>query len=147
MDEPDKSKKGKSKPKQVLKSTKRGGVRSKNNRFKKQNKLIQFSIWGTHSAGLKAKKDSLLHNIKLFNSPSILTIQETKMRNCGNFRLKNYQVFEKIRQGLGGGILTAVYQNLEPVLIESANKKSEILVVQCQFRGMKTRIINGYGYG
>ena len=111
MEDPENTKKGKSKPKQVLKATKRGGVRSKINRFKKQNKLIQFSIWGTNSAGLKAKKDSLLHNIKLFNSPSIITIQETKMRNCGNFKLKNYQVFEKIRQGLGGGLLTAVDQN------------------------------------
>ena len=113
--------------------------------MKKQSKNIKFSILGTNSAGMKAKKDSLMHNIKLFNYPSCITIQETKMRSKGNIKLKNYQVFEKNRQGYGGGLLTAVEQNLNPVLIECANEESEILVVQCQIRKMKIRILNEYG--
>ena len=73
-----------------------------------QNKNIKFSILGTNAAGLKAKKDSLLNNIKLFNFPSC--IQETKLRNNANVRIHNYQVFEKINLGFGGGLLTAVDQ-------------------------------------
>ena len=100
---------------------------------------------GTNSAGLKAKKDSFLNNIQVFNFPSCITIQETKLRNCGNFKLNNYQVFEKRRTGLGGGLLTAIDQNLDPVLIQSANDDCEVLVVQCQVGSQNIRIINGYG--
>ena len=32
---------------------------------------------GTNAAGLKAEKDSLIENIRLFDRPSIITIQET----------------------------------------------------------------------
>ena len=46
----------KGKPVQVLKVSKRGGARSKQNRMKKQNKNVKFSILGTNSAGLKAKE-------------------------------------------------------------------------------------------
>ena len=77
------------KPKTILKISKRGGVRSKNNRNKKQNKIISFSILGTNAAGLKAKKDSLLNTIKLFN---FLIFQETKLQNMRNIRIQNYQV-------------------------------------------------------
>ena len=79
---------------------------------------------GTNAAGLKAKKDSLLENIKLFGYPSVITVQETKLRKSGNLKLENYQIFEKIPSGFSGGLLTAVDQSLEPVLIEAANKES-----------------------
>ena len=58
---------------------------------------------GTNSAGLKAKKDSLLENMKLFGYPSVITVQETKLRKCGSIRLENYQIFEKNHPGFGGG--------------------------------------------
>ena len=62
----------------ILRASRRGGVRSKNNRKKKQNKIINFTIMGTNAAGLKAKRDSLLSNIEFFNFPSCITIQESK---------------------------------------------------------------------
>ena len=99
---------------------------------------------GTNAAGLKAKKDSVIENIQLF-SPSVITIQETKFRKPGNLKLENYQTFEKTRIGFGGGLLTAVDKNLEPVLIEVENEDEEILVVQVKICGSNIRIINGYG--
>ena len=84
---------------------------------------------GTNAAGQKAKKDSLMENIKLF-SPSVITIQETKFRKPGHLKLENYQTFEKIRTGFGGGLLTAVDKSLKPVLIQVENEDPEILVVQ-----------------
>ena len=99
---------------------------------------------GTNAAGLKAKKDSLLSNIEIFNFPSCITIQESKLRNCSNFKLDKYQVFEKRREGAGGGLLTAIDHNLDPVLIQS-DEDCEVLVVQCILRRQKIRIINGYG--
>ena len=110
----------KGKPRTLLKVSKRGGrrggkrggARSHKNRNNKQSKTLNFSVMGTNAAGLKAKKDSLLNNIKMFNYPSCISIQETKLRNCGNFKLKNYQVFEKRRSGFGGGLLTA---SIDPI--------------------------------
>ena len=93
----EKPKKGKQQT--ILKSNRRGGVRSKNNRMNKQNKIMKFSIMGTNAAGLKAKKDSLLSNIEIYNFPSCITIQESKLRNCGNFKLDKYQVFENDVRG------------------------------------------------
>ena len=133
------------KHKKILKATKRGGIRSKNKRNKKKFKSTKFSIMGTNAAGLKAKKDSLIENIRLFGFPSVITIQETKLRKMGSLKIENYQIFEKIRNGYGGGLLTAVDSNLEPVLIEAANDECEILVVQVKLGASKIRIINGYG--
>ena len=70
--------------KAVLKRAKRGGARSKKNRKIKSSKSVKFSILGTNAAGLKAKKDSLKENVKLFNYPSVITIQETKFRILPN---------------------------------------------------------------
>jgi hypothetical protein len=69
----------------------------------------------------------------------------TILRKCGTVKLNEYQVFEKVRSGLGGGLLTAINKNLNPVLIEAINEESEILVVQCQLGEHKVRIMNGYG--
>ena len=75
----------------------------------------------------------------------MITDQEIKLRKSGTIKIENYQIFEKIRSGFGGGLLTAVDLNLEPVLIESANEESEILTVQCKIDLSNIRIINGYG--
>ena len=76
--------------KKLLKATKRGGTRSKKNRKNKSPKFVKFSVLGTDAAGLKAKKDSLRENIKLFNLPSVITIQETK------YRLQNQNKKQKL---------------------------------------------------
>ena len=60
----------------------------------------------------------------------------------GSVKLNDYQVFEKIRPGLGGGLLTAIRQSLSPVLISPIKEDA---VVQCQVNDMKLRVINGYG--
>lgn len=126
--------------KKFLKATKR----SNKNRQNKSSKLAKFSILGTNAAGLKAKKDSLKENIKLFNFPSVITVQETKYRKCGSFKLENNQIFEKIRPGFRGGLLTAINKSLDPVLIQAVNEDIEMLVVQCSIEQENIRVINGY---
>ena len=106
---------------------------------------MEFSILGTNSNGIQAKKESLLKNINTFQ-PSVITLQETKLRKTGTLRLHGYQVFEKVRSGLGGGLLTAVDEKLLPVLISTGKKDaSEILVVQVKSENHSIRIINAYG--
>ena len=80
-----------------------------------------------------------------FGTPSCVLLQETKLRFPGTFKLKGYQVFEKIRKGQGGGLLTAIAENLSPVLISTGSEEVEILVVQVLVGKFKIRIVNGYG--
>ena len=130
----------------VLKKSNRGGKRSKKNRLIKNKKRFKFSIMGNNTAGLKSKKDSLSHIIKVLDFPSCITLQETKFISRGNIKLDNYDIFEKVRTDKGGGgLLTAVDQNLDPAEVECSNSEVEILIVQCQVNNMKMRIINCYG--
>ena len=80
--------------------------------------------------GFCGERNSLLRNINIFK-PSVITLQETKLKKIGRFRLPGYQVFAKVRSGTVGGLMTAVDENLLPVLISTGNyETSEILVVQ-----------------
>ena len=60
----------------------------------------------------------------------------------GKIKLKDYQVFELNRSGLGGGLLTAVKENLCPVLVSAGKEDTEILVVQIKVKDIDVRIIN-----
>ena len=46
---------------------------------------------------------------------------------------------------MGGGLLTAIDENLCPVLVFAGNEAAEILVVQAQVGKLKIRIFNCYG--
>ena len=85
------------------KKSSRGGKRSKKNRQKKQNKSFKFAIMGNNTAGLKSKKDSLSHIIKVLDFPACITLQETKFSSRGNLKLDNYDVFENVGVIVGSG--------------------------------------------
>ena len=109
---------------------------------KKRNKIIKFSILGCNANGLNGKQDSLQNAISHFDNPSCITIQETKLKR-NNFKIPGYQIFLRNRDGLGGGLLTAIESNLFPVMISSP--QTEILVVQVKIGQLDVGIINGYG--
>ena len=54
-------------------------------------------------------------------------------------------MFQKNRNGAGGGLLTAVDPSLEPMMISTKNDEAEILTVQLVVNKQKLRIIYGYG--
>ena len=79
-------------------------------------------------------------------SPSIITIQETKHKKIGTTKLPGYQTFEKVRTNKGGGgLLTAVKEDLNPVLVSQGDEEIEIIVVEADLGKKKIRIVNGYG--
>ena len=82
----------------------------------KMNKQI-FSIFGSNANGINGKMDSLRENINFFNKPTCINIQETKLRFTATVKLEGYQIFENVRNGMGGGLLTANSQDISPVLI------------------------------
>ena len=121
----------------------RRGYGKKN--IKKGIKRTSFSIMGSNSNGIMGKKESLFKNINHFQ-PTIITLQETKLRVQGLIKINGYQVFEKVRKGYGGGLLTAVDENLQPVLISTGKTdESEILVIQFRTQKHNIRVINAYG--
>ena len=78
-------------------------------------------------------------------SPGFIFIQETKSTRQNKFVINDYQSFELVRQsGNGGGLLTAVRKELDPVEI-SRNEDHEILVVEASLSNRRIRLINGYG--
>ena len=131
------------KSRQTIKHTRRGRGGGKN-----QGKIIKahyFSILGTNDNGLKAKQQSLINTVNFFNKPSVITIQESKLRHNRIIKLDGYQIFEMNRPGLGGGLLTAARHELEPVLVYRGNEEAGILVIQTQVGYKKVRIFNAYG--
>ena len=129
-------------PIKVKNKTRRG--RGKQNQ-KGGSSECNFSIWGNNSNGLKAKMNSLKANVEYFERPSCITLQETKLRQSNVIKIDGYKVFEKMRNGFGGGLLTAVIDELEPVLISNGDEETEILVVQVRVGDQNVRIINSYG--
>ena len=72
-------------------------------------------------------------------------LQETKMRRKNKIKISNYVIFEHIRkEKCGGGLLTAIHENLKPVSV-SVDDESEILVVEAELGQEKVRFINAYG--
>ena len=110
--------------------------------------LNKLRILGINSNGISSKLSSLNFLIKELN-PSIICLQETKLRKLGKLKsdnCKNYLTFELVRKhSHGGGLATMVKPELEPVWVAEGDDQVEILVVEVRIKEMKIRIINGYG--
>ena len=124
---------------------KKSNRRGLNSNHNVHNKL---RIVGVNSNGISSKLKSLDHIISEL-SPSIICLQETKMRKVGRIKGKNmskYTTFELVRQHSGGGgLATMVSPDLSPVWISEGDDEVELLVVQVHIDNMKIRILNCYG--
>ena len=107
-----------------------------------------LTIIGNNIAGLTSKKESLI-NLMNTVKPAVGMFQETKLYKKGQLKLENYCIFESIRgEKEGGGLMTLVHSNFEPVLIpqKSDVKMSEnILVVEAKLGQSRVRYVNAYG--
>ena len=99
---------------------------------------------GCNAAGLLNKLESLKRNVQIFN-PGVIFIQESKTKRRNQVKLGDYVIFEKIRkQGGGGGLLTGVHKNLEPVSVGD-DSDEEVLTVEAKIANRKVKLINAYG--
>ena len=105
-----------------------------------------MTVVGNNSAGLNGKADSLTKLIDEL-TPAVIMLQETKLYKQGKIKLKGYVIFERLRNyGGGGGLMTAVHDNLNPILIENDDKAITILVVDIKHRNnIIIRTMNCYG--
>lgn len=133
--------------KKQKKVTRRGYGKKNSNRRNNKNetKSVNFSVLGTNADGIKPKQESFFAAINYYR-PSVITLQETKLSKAGTFKISGYQVFEKVRSNKGGGgLLTAIQDDLQPLLISTGEGETEIITVQVSIGSMQTRIINAYG--
>ena len=140
------AKHGQKEQKLKQKKTKRG--KGKRNKHKNQNKNqpIFLTLMGSNSNGLKSKFESLKNNVSLFSTPSCITLQETKSIKQGSIHLPGYQIFQLNRTvKQGGGLLTAIDEGLDPVLVCAGDDDHEVLVVQVRVGHLDVRVFNAYG--
>ena len=107
-----------------------------------------LTIIGNNIAGLTSKKESLINLVNTVK-PAVGMFQETKLYKKGQLKLENYCIFESIRgEKQGGGLMTIVHSNFEPVLIPQKNEikmAENVLVVEAKLGQSRVRYINAYG--
>ena len=76
-----------------------------------------------------------------------MTLQETHFRKKGklNDKLRDFEIFEAIRNKGKGGTLIAAHKSLKPVLIEEYSEEFELLVIEVKLGNKDIRVMSGYG--
>ena len=80
-------------------------------------------------------------------SPSVFFIEETKFKDAGKIKLKNYNIFELIRSSRngGGGLALGCLKELQPVWVREGDDQVEALSVEIFLKRMKIRCCVAYG--
>ena len=111
----------------------------------KPNTCANLKIFSTNAAGLTlGKMNSFLNFINLY-TPNIICIQESHYKRKGVLRLKNYTIFEAIRNKKGGGTFIAARNEFQPKLISEYSEDFEMIVIQIKTIQSDLRLICGYG--
>ena len=104
-----------------------------------------LKIIGINANGISSKLQSLQHIINSLE-PSVICLQETKLRKGGKLKSNDYVTFELVRKNsAGGGLATLVKKDLDPVWISEGDDITEVLVVEIHIENLPVRIINAYG--
>ena len=121
--------------------TKRGG--KDKNKSKSEGKFV---IYGTNSAGLASKLESLKNVCKTVQ-PKVFMIQETKLSKHKELKIDQFEIFERKRNDKGGGLAIGFHESLEPYEICDDEKPDsvEILVVESKVQNKSIRFITAYG--
>ena len=96
----------------------RGHKRKYNKNNSNNSNHENFTVIGQNAASLVSKKESLMLSINCLK-PSVIVIQESKLKKVGMIKLPGYQIFEKLRtNNNGGGLFTAIDCSLDPVSVD-----------------------------
>ena len=106
----------------------------KNKKIKRGNKknlYKYFNIFSSNSAQLEGKLQSFKYEIETTNA-AVFTLQETHYAKKGKLRIKDFEVFEAIRNKAKGGSAIGAHKGLKPFLIQEYSDEFELLVVEIQ---------------
>ena len=100
---------------------------------------------GVNCAGLKSKLltfKNVLEELK----PSVFLLEETKFKESGKFKLKNYVIYELVRKDRnGGGLALGVAVELQPAWVREGDDGVEALSVIISLKNMEIRCCVDYG--
>ena len=116
-------------------------------RFKNKNKFNQnnVTIMGINAAGISSKLSSFKNVLRQLK-PAIFFVEETKLKRQGKLKMKNYEVYELNRKDKnGGGIAIGIIEELKPVWISEGDDNIEVLTIEADINGLKTRCVGAYG--
>ena len=117
-------------------------------KFRNKPNQNKMTIKGVNAAGISSKINSFKNVLSKLN-PSVLFIQETKLRHQGKLKLENtsnYVIYELNRKDKnGGGLAIGVMERLKPVWISEGDDNTEVLVFEIDVSGFKIRCVGGYG--
>ena len=130
------------KPTNQIKTNNRRPKRGKKKVFKQRLKLAGLNI-----DDFNCRKDSW-DNFILQEMPSIITLQETKMKGKGKMKSNTtemYTIYELRRKSKGGGcIAIGVLPELNPGWINQGDDEVEVLTVQINVKEFNLRITTAY---
>ena len=110
-----------------------------------KNKNSKLVLLGSNAAGLKQKMECLQSKISKF-TPGCIFIQETKLYKKGQIKLPNFVIFEQVRSNTkGGGLILAIQECFDPVLIHEGDDVVELLIAQGRINNHNIRFFNAYG--
>ena len=117
-------------------------------KFKSTKNIQCFKILGNNISSMNGKKTSFNLIVNQI-VPSCVMVQETKLYKKGQVKIENYEVFENIRKyGEGGGLLTLIHRNFNPVQIPlsiDCKMSENVLVTEADIGNKRVRYINAYG--
>ena len=114
-------------------------------KYKSKYKNESLTIVGNNVNGLLGKHESMKNMIALLK-PAALMLQETKLYRPGKIKIEGFEIFELLcNQGEGGGLMTAVHKNLNPILCCKDEDMKNILVVDIKVKNTMIRLMNCYG--
>ena len=119
--------------------------RARRNNAKSFSKQIRFLE--VNAAGLRFKFFTFKKVLKELQ-PSVFFIEETKLKDAGRIKLKDYVIFEKPRTNniCGGGIAIGCIKELNPVWVNEGQNDVEALTINIFIRNMKIRCCVAYGF-
>ena len=92
--------------------------------FEYKEAYSNLSVLGNNCNGIRGKLDSLSSTLKHFNSPSCITLQESKLTTI-NLEIPGYQLFFKNwDMGWGGLLITAINENLPSIQVSNSEEKN-----------------------
>ena len=130
-------------PQRLLKEKGKGKKRQR----KPKNIRSKLNVCGTNANGINSKKESL-RNLLYTDKPHVFMIQETKLGRKKQFKLDDYEIFEKARKDKsGGGVMIGIKKDIEgtPVNVSPEDEDVEIVVVEIQLKAITIRFLTGYG--
>ena len=104
-----------------------------------------MTFTGFNPNGVKSKLTTIRKLIRETRS-AVVTMQETKCSQAGQFNFDGYFTYEQIRPKTeGGGVSVSALKNLQPVFVSDGGETVEALTIDIHSKNMTISVSSAYG--